>query len=74
MIGVEEFAELPMLRGRPRMPMTIAEEQGPSNHHQQAWQIHLSDEKIWSKNRSHPSATRLFLGCSKLDEYITLTK
>ena len=54
MIEAEESAELLTLRVRPRMPKTIDEEQGPRNHHQQGWQIHLADEEICPKNRSHP--------------------
>jgi len=55
MIEVEESEELLTLRVRPRMPKTIDEEQGPRNHHQQGWQIHLAGEEICPKNRSHPS-------------------
>ncbi len=55
MIEVEESEELLTLRVRPRMPKTIDEEQGPRNHHQQGWQIHLAEEEICPKNRSHPS-------------------
>jgi hypothetical protein len=36
------------------MPKTIDEEQGRRNHHQQGWQIHLAEEEICPKNRSHP--------------------
>ena len=55
MIEVEESEELLTLRVRPRTPKTIDEEQGPRNHHQQGWQIHLAEEEICPKNRSHPS-------------------
>jgi len=53
MIEVEKSDELLTLRVRPRMPKTIDEEQGPRNHHQQGWQIHLAEEEICPKNRSH---------------------
>jgi len=55
MIEVEKSDELLTLRVRPRMPKTIDEEQGPRNHHQQGWQIHLAEEEICPKNRSHRS-------------------
>jgi hypothetical protein len=54
MIEVEKSEELLTLRVRPRMPKTIDEERGRRNHQQQGWQIHLADEEICSKNRSHP--------------------
>jgi hypothetical protein len=56
MIEVEESEELLTLRVRSRMPKTIDEEQGRRNHHQQGWQIHLAEEEICPKDRSHPWA------------------
>ena len=56
MIEAEDrSAELLTLRVRPRMVKTTNEEQGRREHHQQGWQIHLAEEEICPKNRSHPS-------------------
>lgn len=58
MISVEKkSAELLTLRVRPRMAKTINEEQRRREHHKQGWQIHLTEEEICPKNRSHPCSS-----------------
>jgi hypothetical protein len=59
MIGVaaERFEELLPLRVRLRGAGTIDEETERRDH-QSGWQIHLTDQEICPKNRSHPSGPR----------------
>jgi len=68
MIEAEDrSAELLTLRVRPRMVKTINEEQGRREHHQQGWQIHLAEEEICPKNRSHPLLLRVTLTSQKVE-------
>ena len=66
MIEVEKSEELLTLRVRPRMLKTIDEERGRRNHHQQGRQIHLAEEEICPKNRSHPFSKPRVGGSSAL--------
>jgi hypothetical protein len=58
MIGVtaERSEELLPLRVRLRGVGTIDEETERTDH-QQRWQIHLTEQEICPKNRSHPSGS-----------------
>jgi len=59
MIGVTaaRSEELLPLRATLRGVRTIDEETVRRDH-QQGWQIHLTDQEICPKNRSHPTAQR----------------